>query len=197
MSWRGDPPPERKRYQRASLAEQLRGELRALRRHPGVLLTAVLVLGGGIILNLVRPQDVTIGALAAGDCLYIRAEDAARDLDPGRPIGSDAAAIRTLYAIGAERASCDLSHSHEVISATAFPEPAGAVYPGEAALVDRLGCAAGFTAYVGHAPEGSELELVVAVPDEAAWDATSRVGACLVARRDGEFLSGRAKGSGR
>ena len=197
MSWRGDPRPERDRYPRASLAEQLRGELRALRRHPGVLLTAVLVLGGGVILNLVRPQDVSIRNLATGDCLYIRAEDAARDLDPGRPIGSDAAAVRTLYAVGAERASCDLSHSHEVISTSTFPDPAGTAYPGEAALADRLGCEAGFTAYVGHAPEGSELELVVAVPDEAAWDATSRVGACLLARRDGEFLSSRAKDSAR
>jgi hypothetical protein len=197
MNGRGDTRPEREKYPSASLAEQLRGELRALRRHPGIVLTAVLVLGGGVILNLVRPQDVAIRDLAAGDCLYIRADDAARDLDPGRPIGGDAAAIRALYAIGAERASCDLSHSHEVISATTFAEPAGAGYPGEAALVDRMGCEAGFTAYVGHAPDGSELELVFAVPDGAAWDAASRVGACLLARRDGEFMSGRARGSAR
>ncbi len=197
MSRRGDPRPEKERYPRASLAEQLRGELRAMRRHPGVVLTAILVLGGGIILNLVRPQVVAIRDLAAGDCLYVRAADAVQDPGAGRPIGTDAAAVRALYEVGAERASCDLSHSHEVISTTTFPEPGGAAYPGQAALEDRLGCAAAFTAYVGRAPEGSELELVVAVPDEATWDETSRVGACLVARRDGEFLAGHARGSAR
>jgi hypothetical protein len=197
MSPRGDPRPERDRYPRASLADQLRGELAAMRRHPGVVLTAVLVLGGGVLLNVVRPQTVAIRDLAAGDCIYIRAADAANDTGTGRPIGSAGQAIQALYANGAERASCDLSHSHEVISTATFPEAGGVAYPGASALEERLGCVAGFTAYVGRAPDGSELELVMAVPDEPAWRQTSRVGVCLLARRDGAYLSGHARGSAR
>ena len=47
------------------------------------------------------------------------------------------------------------------------------------------------------APDGSELEVVIAVPDEPAWDRGTRAGACMVARADGQFLAGPAKGSGR
>jgi hypothetical protein len=200
MSWRGDPRPERERYQTASLAEQVRGELKAMRRHPGVVLAFLLVLGGGLVLNLLRPQVIGIRDVAAGDCLYIRAADAARDaVSGGRAIGTDSAVVRALYEVGAERASCDLSHSHEAISTTEFPEPVAAPYPGESALKERLmeTCTTGFETFVGRALVGSELDMVIAVPDESAWNDANRVGACLVARRDGEYLSGRAQGSAR
>ena len=197
MSRRGDGLRERDRYGRASLVEQLGGELNALRRHPGVMLVAVLVLGGAAILVLTRPQVVRVTGLAAGDCLYIHAADAQED-PPGRRIGTDSSVVDALYGTGAERASCDMSHSHEVASAWSFEENAVAPYPGFGALSDRrlADCEAAFAAYVGRPSRGSPLDLLVAVPTEAAWDDGIRAGACLVESRDGNFLLSRAQGSG-
>jgi len=198
MTVRGDPRPERERYQRASWGERLGGDVRSLSHHPGVLLTALIVLGGGILLILLRPEVVGVRDLVPGECLYIRAADADTEGN-GRRIGTGAAAALSLFAEGAERAGCDLSHSHEVVSTTTFAENAIAPYPGAAALQDRMrmACEAAFTTYVGHAVEGSELDLIVGVPDATAWAAPVRTGVCLVARHDGEFLAGPAKGSGR
>jgi Septum formation len=197
---RADERPERERYQTASWTERIGDELRAMRAHPGVILVALLVIGGGVVLNVLRPQVVQVRGLAVGDCLDIRAADADRDgLAGARRIGSAQAAVDVLYAQGAERAGCDQSHSHEVISTDEFAEQAIAPYPGASVLQDRLraGCVADFATYVGHPLEDSELDLVVAVPDEAAWNAPIRVGVCLVARRDGDFLAAPARGSGR
>ena len=197
---REDPRPERDRYQTASWGERLRDELQGMRAHPGVILVALMVLGGGLLLNLLRPQVLGVRDLAAGDCLDIRAADADRDgMVGGRRIGTGKAAVDALYAQGAERTACDQSHSHEVISTTTFVEGAAASYPGATVLADRMrdGCDADFVAYVGHAVEGSQLDLVVAVPDETAWDSPIREGVCLVARRDGDFLDAPARGSGR
>ena len=197
---RGDERPERERYRTASWAERIGGELRGMRAHPGVVIVALLVVGGGVFLNLVRPQVLGVRDLTAGVCLDIRAADADRlSVTGGRRIGSSRAAVDALYAQGAERAGCDQSHSHEVISTVEFAENAVAPYPGATVLVDRIrdGCVADFAAYVGHPLDGSELDLVVAVPDETAWTSPTRAGACLVARRDGDFLSAPARGSGR
>lgn len=200
MNGRGDPRPERERYQHASLVEQLRGELSGMRAHPGVILVALVVLGGGVLLAVLRPQVAGVRDLDAGDCLYIRAADAVTDAGPGvRQIGTGSGAVRALYVQGAERTLCELSHSHEVLSTMTFPEGAFEAYPGGPVLEVRLrdGCAAAFGAYVGRPLEGSALEMVVAVPDAADWERPIRTGVCLLANRDGTFLSGRAQGSGR
>jgi hypothetical protein len=198
MTTRGDGLRERDRYGRASIRERLGDELQALRGQPWLILVIALILGGAAILLITRPQVVRVPALAAGDCLYIHASDAKED-PPGRPIGTDTGVIAALYEAGAERASCDLSHSHEVAAVPAFEENAVAPYPGSGTLTDRIRetCAAAFTAYVGRTPDASELDLVIAVPPEPAWTDGIRLGACLVNRDDGAFMGSRAAGSGR
>ena len=198
MTTRGDGLRERDRYGRASLREQLAGEVEALRGQRWLMVVIALLVGGAAILLIARPQVVRVPALATGDCLYIHAPDAEQDL-PGRRIGTDTGVVTALYEAGAERASCDLSHSHEVAAVPAFEENAVAPYPGSGALTDRLRgpCEAAFTAYVGRPPAGSEFDLVIAVPPEPAWTAGIRLGACLVNRHDGDFMGNRAGGSGR
>lgn len=196
MTTRGDGLRERDRYRRASIAEQLGGELHALRGHPGIILVAVLVLGGGAVLAVLRPQVVQVTALAAGDCLYVHAADAQAD-GPGRQIVTDTAIVDGLYAAGAERASCGLSHSHEVAATFVLEENAVASYPGAGVLDERqlAACEAAVAAYVGHPLEGSAFDVLVAVPTEDAWTDAIRTGACLVERRDGRFMDQRARGS--
>ena len=199
MSTRGDGLRERDRYGRASLSEQLAGELKALRGQPWLLLVLLFVVGGGVVLLLLRPQVVQVTSIAAGDCLYIRSGDAdSQGVGTGRRIGTDTGVILALYENGAERASCDLSHSHEVAEVPRFAENAVATYPGSAALTDRLRarCQAAFQAYVGRPVEGSAFDLVIAVPPEEAWTNGIRRGACLVGRADGEFMEQHARGSG-
>jgi hypothetical protein len=198
MTRRGDGLRERDRYGRASLREQLGDEVRALRGQPWLILVITLIVGGAAILLITRPQVVRVPALVAGDCLYIHAADA-KDDPPGRRIGTDTGVVIALYEAGAERASCDMSHSHEVAAVPAFEENAVAAYPGSGTLTDRIRdtCATAFTAYVGRAPDASEFDLVIAVPPEPAWTDGIRLGACLVNRDDGEFMGNRAAGSGR
>jgi hypothetical protein len=198
MTTRGDGLRERDRYGRASLREQLGGELRALRGQPGLILVLGLVIGGGAFLVLSRPQLLRVTDLATGDCLYIRAADAVMEAPPGRRIGSDAAVVDALYATGAERAACDMSHSHEVAGRWQFEDLAAVPYPGAGALQDRrlADCQAAFAAYVGHPAQGSQFEFVVAVPTEDAWNDAIRAGACLVERNDGGFMDRPARGSG-
>ena len=199
MTMRGDGLRERDRYGRASLSEQLAGELHALRGQPWLILVLLFVVGGGVVLLLLRPQVVKVTSIATGDCLYIRSADAnSQGAGPGRRIGTDTGVILALYEDGAERASCDMSHSHEVAAVPRFAENAVAPYPGSGALTDRLraSCEAAFQAYVGRPSDGSAFDLVIAVPPEDAWTNGIRVGACLVGRGDGEFLAKHARGSG-
>jgi hypothetical protein len=190
---------ERDRYGRASLREQWADELATLRMHPGVIALLVVLFGGWLVLQFTQPANVKVKDLAPGDCLYIHAADADTDSPTGRPAGTSTAAVTALYDQGAERAACGASHSHEVMAVFSSGYPAGAAYPGTSALREPwvAPCTSAFTAWVGRAPEGSELEPVLAVPNENAWSAGVRTGACLVARSDGQFLGGSAKGSGR
>jgi hypothetical protein len=193
------PTRERDRYARASLREQAGDALAELRAHPGVIALLVFLVGGWLVLTITRPPVVQVAGLASGDCLYIHAPDADTDSPIGRPAGTSTAAVAALYGEGAERAACDASHSHEVLVAILFPDADGTPYPGGPALEARWAapCAEAFTRWVGVEPERSELEVVLAVPSETAWDDGTRAGACLVARADGQFLGGSAKGSGR
>jgi hypothetical protein len=150
------------------------------------------------VLNLATPASVNVRDLQAGDCLYIHAADADRDSPTGRPAGSSTSAVAALYSDGAERAPCDGSHSHEVVLQTTLADAAGTEYPGANVLLERTraACEAAFTGYVGHPPEGSALELIVAVPPDASWTDGVRAAPCLVGDPKGQFLLKPAKGSG-
>src|SRR5829696_1840618 len=193
-----DDRPEKERYARASLREQLGGELAALRRNPPLIWLLAAVVGGWLVLTVTRPQALEADAITAGDCLYIRAADADTDTPTGRQIGSDGAVVSALYEAGAEGAPCGGSHSHEVAAAFRIEGNAGTPYPGQGVLVEeaRDRCEAAFPAHVGRPAEGSTFALVVAVPTPGAWDDGARGAACLVARRDGRFLLSPAQGSG-
>jgi hypothetical protein len=190
---------ERDRYARASLREQAGDLVASLRRHPGLVVVMVLVLGGLVLLTLWTPDAVKVGNVQTGDCLYIHAADADTDTPTGRPAGSSSAAVAALYAQGAEKAACDGSHSHEVVLQTVFPDPAGTAYPGQDVLRERnqAACEAAFEEHVGRPADGSSLELVVAVPGEKAWENGVRAAPCLVGDPKGQFLLSPAKGSGR
>jgi hypothetical protein len=192
------PVRERDRYARASLREQAGDVATELRAHPGVMLLIALLVGGWLFFTLTKPAYVPVGALRAGDCLYIHAPDADTDSPGGRPAGTATGAVAALYGQGSERAACDGSHSHEVLDAFEEAGDDGAPYPGRAALIRsrEAACTAAFTAWVGRSPEGSVLEPVLAVPDETAWIKGTRAGACLLARADGQFIGVPAKGSG-
>lgn len=192
-----DDRREREKYGRASLREQLAGEVAALLDNTPLVILITVIVGGWLVLTFTRPETLAVGELTAGDCLYIRAADADTDPGGGRPIGSDAAAVDALFRSGAERAGCDASHSHEVAEAWVLDDPLVAPYPGQAALTGReqARCEAAFERHVGRASAGSTLALTVAVPPEGAWDEGARVGACLVSARDGTFLQQPAAGS--
>ena len=192
----GDDRPEIERYRREGLGGQLLGELRELRRHPGILTLIVVVIGGFAFLRVTTPQTERIERLRTGDCIYVRAADA--DTLGSRPVGSPGEVAAALNRDGAERASCDLSHSHEVADIVAFPEVLGTPYPGTQALIERERprCEAAFAALVGRPVAGSAFELTIVVPPQAGWDQGRRAGLCLVGRADGGFLQRRAAGSG-
>ena len=193
-----DDRPENERYQHASLIDQALDELRNLVRNPKVLLVLVILVAGLVGLVLIQPSVVQLEGLRAGDCIYVPIPG--HDVTGGdRPAGQTTEVVDGLIRAGAERASCDMSHGHEVAAAFVLADPLGAPYPGTGALRDRQGpaCEAAFESYVGRPSAGSALELIVVVPDAAAWDKGRRSGACLVGNVDGTFLSGRAGGSAR
>jgi hypothetical protein len=194
-----DERRERDKYPRASIAEQIGGELAALRRNPPVIALLVALIGGWLILTLSHPQPLRVGEIRTGDCVYIHALDADTDSQGGRPIGSELGVISALFRGGTERAGCDVSHSHEVADAWVLADSLVAAYPGQAELTvrERDRCKAAFEAYVGRPADGSSLEYTVAVPPPFAWADGARAAACLVSNRDGSFLSGHAAGSGR
>lgn len=189
---------ERDRYARASLREQAGDLVASLRRHPGVVAILVVVFGGWLVLNLTTPAPLRVDDLQAGDCLYIHAADADTDSPTGRPAGSSTSAVAALYSGGAEKASCDGSHSHEVLLQTTLADGAGTEYPGRDALVERtrVACEAAFTQYVGRPPQGSAMELIVAVPPDASWTDGVRSAPCLVGDPKGQFLLKPVRGSG-
>jgi hypothetical protein len=192
-----DDRPERERYRRAGFTDQVRDGILGLRQHPGIVLLIVVVVGGFAFVRLTTPTADRFETFNTGDCVYIRA-GTGDNLGGGRAIGTASEISDVLYRDGAERAACEMSHSHEFADVFPFSESFGDPYPGTGALQERqqAACETAFETFVGHAVMGSQLELTVVVPTQSAWDAGRRVGACLVSRVDGSFLSGKAAGSG-
>ena len=135
-----DARRERDRYPRASLREQLGEELTAFLGNTPLVILVVVIVGGWLVLTFTRPEEVVIGQLAAGDCLYIRAADADTDTTVGRAIGSDGAVIAALFESGAERAPCDGSHSHEVADAWVLGDSLVACVSGPGRAHDPRAC---------------------------------------------------------
>lgn len=187
---------ERDRYRRASLREQVGDALRGFWNDPIARFVAIVLLGGLLVLRLLTPEVVTLSALRTGDCVYLRPPGPTVLTGEARPVVATPADLQG-YDV-AERASCDLSHSHEV-SDTFSVGAAADAYPGLAALVEAYEprCDAAFEAFVGHPLAGSLYATAVAVPDARRWAAGARSGVCVVFNADRSLLDHRARDSSR
>lgn len=186
---------ERDRYRRASLAEQLREGLLGFWRHRGARLIALVLIGGFVILRLLTPQVVPFRDLRTGDCVYLRPPGPADLTTEVPPVPATPADLQTYEA--AERAACNLSHSHEVSDAFSVGD-AAAAYPGLEALVAAYGsrCEAAFEPFVGRALDGSTYATAIAVPNTTSWAAGARSGLCFVFNANRTLLDHQARGSG-
>ncbi len=146
----------------------------------------------GTIFN--PPIEATADRLTSGDCIYVRTAAAAQTGPGARPIG-DAGEVETVIDKGtAVRAACGLSHSHEVSAtvpiSTSITDPAVA----REAVQER--CDAEFDAFVHHPLAGSAYITFAVVPTSEQLATGSKLGLCLVARTDGQWLTSPAKNSG-
>jgi Septum formation len=185
---------ERDRYRRASWAEQLReGALSFWRNRTARIVTAILLVGF-LLLTVLTPEVVKLSALAVGDCIYLRPPGTGDSIGPQKIAGTAADLQR--YDVG-ERASCDLSHSHEVSAVFVVGSP-GDAYLGLDALVGAYGarCDAAFEPYVGRVATASRYATALAVPSTDAWRDGARYGVCLVFNADRGLLDHHARGSG-
>ena len=186
---------ERDRYRRTPLWEQLRDELVGIWRNRTARIVIVVLLAAFALSRLLEPPVVSLGELAVGECAYLRApgqSDIAADTPRVPATPADLQVIET-----AERASCDLSHSHEVSAVFSVGKP-GAPNPGLAALVAEYAarCDDAFEAFVAHPAAGSVYATALAVPSTDLWQAGARYGICFVFNADRTFMDHRARGSG-
>lgn len=165
---------ERDRYGHQSWRERLAEIPAGIRAHPRIALVAAVFIVGWAIMLLLRPTYVTLDDVAAGDCLYIRPNASVDEF--------------------AERASCTVSHSHEVLS-VAILGAAGDAFPEIDALSSQgEACAAALAAITGEAGADPTLTTSFVSPSEPAWAAGVRRGACLAHRVDGGFLTAPVSG---
>ena len=186
---------ERDRYRKASWGEQAREAIVDFWRNRTARIIAAILLAGFLLVRLTAPSTVTLSEVVVGDCIYLRPpgiEDLAAD---AAQVASTVDQLETFSS--AERAACNLSHSHEV-SAAFTTGAAGDAYPGFTALLDRyrVRCPEAFAGYVGHPEEGSRFATAVAVPSVDTWKDGQRYGLCLVFNTDRSFLDHQARGSG-
>ena len=147
------------------------------------MLVAFLTVGG--ILWATRGTSLDPADLGVGDCLYVRTS-ASQDVD--HPIGTADEVASVLLAGGAERASCDASHGHEVSFVLDLTI-------GRTTGLD-LDCRAAFAGYVGHALDGSRYTTFRVLPTGTQQSAAAKAGVCLIARADGQWMDHPARGSG-
>ena len=187
---------ERRRYRRRSLRDRAIEAVDWLKAHPAG--AAVLALFLGVVaIQLVaparsaRPEDLHVG-----DCLYIRTPQS-MDVGPGaRPIGDVVTVEGVLMGGGAEQAGCDTSHGHEVSALVEVPAvppvPSGVSVRPTVQASANTACAAAFPVYVGRPLAGSIYETFAALPATFGNVADA---VCLVARRDGQWMTHPARGS--
>ncbi len=91
-----------------------------------------------------------------------------------------------------EVVSCGQEHDRQAIGAVEHPAPAGAHYPGDAALEAFAAeqCRAASTRYVDLPDEQAGLVAANQVPTAVIWADGSRHVVCAVERRDGSPLTG-------
>ena len=186
---------ERDRYRRASLGEQVREGLVGFWRSRSARLVTAVLLGGFLVLRLLTPQVIPFDELRAGDCVYLRPPGPAELATSVQPIPATTGDLLAYTA--AERADCNLSHSHEV-SESFTVGAAEAADPGVDALraAHQSRCDAALEAYIGSDREGSPYATVLAVPGATAWAGGARYGVCFVFNADRTLLDHRARGSG-
>jgi hypothetical protein len=184
---------ERDRYRRASWAEQVREGFLGFWRSRTARIVAAILLVGFLLLRVTTPEVIRMSELAANDCIYLRPAGASDPVAPARVAGTPAELER--YDL-AERASCDLSHSHEVSAVFTVGEP-GDAYLSLGAMTDAYGgtCVAAFEPYIGRAADGSRYVTALAIPSVNAWRDGVRSAACLVFNGDRSLLDHRARGS--
>lgn len=133
--------------------------------------------------------------LRVGDCLYIRTTSSMAVGDDARPIGPTSEVEAVLMSGGAEQAGCDTSHGHEVALVVDLQPGAGASLEGERAALQAT-CDRTFESFVGRPAALSLYETFAAIPNPDARAAGVTHAACLVARRDGHWMTSPARGSG-
>lgn len=190
---------ERDRYGRIGWRERIGELVEWFPAHPGASALLAVIVGGAIVIRLVTPDYLGLPNLRVGDCLFVRTSSLGAVGADARPAGEPAEVAAFLATEGAERAPCGQSHSHEVSAIVPLAEPAGAAYPGQAALEGRAApvCEEAFAGFVDHPLEGSEFATMAVVPLERGWGAGQRTAVCLIHDRDLEFLGAPARGSGR
>jgi hypothetical protein len=187
---------EIEKYRRAGIREQVAGTWNDFMGRPGLVALALVILGGFLVLRIVLPVTVTLADLESGDCLYVPVPS--QDLAGGPAIGIDSEIRAQLLSTGAERASCTMSHGHEVAGVLRVVGEPLAPFPGTAALEGPAAgaCLADATSYLGRDVAGSPYSILVVMPDEARWMEGLRTGVCLVHRTDGRFMDRPARAGG-
>jgi hypothetical protein len=186
---------ERDRYRRASWGEQLREAFLGFWRNRTARIVAAIILSGALIMRLLTPDLVSLAGLAVGDCLYLRPPGAP---DPAAPlrIAGTPAALEQYDA--AERASCDLSHSHEASAVFIVGGP-GDAFPGRTSLltVASSRCDSSFEPFIGRPANMSRYATAAWIPNADTWHDGVRTAACLVFDATLGLLASRARGSNR
>lgn len=185
---------ERRRYSRRSLRDRVIEVIDWLKGHPAAASVLALFLGVVAIQLLAPARSALPSDLHVGDCLYIRTPQS-MDVGPGaRPIGDVVTVEGVLMGGGAEQAGCNTSHGHEVSALLDLVTPSEG-FGGSGDPVTKA-CVEAFAGYVGHSLDGSIYETFAAVPTPNEIAAGADGAICLVARRDGQWLTHPARGSG-
>ncbi len=197
---------ESDRYPKATLRQQAEDFVGWFPAHRNGTAAIAIVAGLLLLWRVITPGIVLLGDLREGDCIFVRTGTATAPIDP--VVGTPAAVRAAILSGGAERAACDLSHSHEVSSVVDLDDhdgvdPAAAAPPawdpaGLTASAEEA-CAGGLAAFLGvpAVTPGTPYVGFAVIPGEREWERGTRVAACLVASADGHFLTARAGGSAR
>jgi len=198
-------PRESDRYPKATLRQQAEDFVGWFPAHRNGTAAIAIVVGLAVLYRVLTPSVVGLDDLRAGDCLFVRTASAISPLDasPGAP----ASVRQAILSGGAEEASCDLSHSHEVSGLVDLDDHDDADAAGAPPAYDPVAllaraedaCAGQLPGYLGLPPGATSAAWVgfAVIPDERLWERGARVAACLVTSADGRFPTTPARDAGR